>query len=712
QKPPVAAMKGLLQNALARSEDINLERLLFLLFEDFKRGVRSFHAYMAERITVYDTMPLRLFSYYDPFDGICNLLEDYIRFGFHKSHDGCDGAEFCKLRCQVCRFVGEKGVIISAVMTRVEYLLDGGYYLGFWDHPDHYDDIIAIAKDPSSFHAIEYSGLPDGIAGLGPSLMKFYDVYLSQATRDSMMTERKGGEAARVGVTGTVTSLRAFALLNEQRGDLTDDLRATINQKRREAKQTSSHVDNDKDQHVAAYQERRANADAEVAFAAEEAARNEAEVRRQEQEKAEKQAKVAEERSQREKAKELEQVAVAQRKEEREKKRKEALLEKQKKQAASLRQIEIRKKKALVKRISKRECLCALHARGYTEVNDKTKVATLRDMLLPFIDELTAQHSTPGSIHDEIAAQDTTNLPETAAEVSAPIATAAPELAPELATATTEPSAALPTDTPELAAPLATAAQEVTPQLATAAMEPSVALPTDALEPAAPLATAATEPSAALPTDTPEPAAPLATAAPEFAPQLATAATEPSAALPTDAPEPAAPLATVVPELAPQLATAATEPSAALPTNAPEPAAPLATAAPELTPQLATAATEPSAALPTDALELAAPLATVAPELAPQLATMATEPSAALPTDAPEPAAPPATAAPELATRPKRKGARIDYNALSSHGNKDRAQRHMPSDNIQRPSAHDVVDVDIGRKRRKRVDYASLSKGK
>ncbi|KAK3255545.1 hypothetical protein CYMTET_35276 [Cymbomonas tetramitiformis] len=136
---------------------------------------------------------------------------------------------------------------------------------------------------------------------------------------------------------GTVTSLRAFALLNEQRGDLTDDLRATINQKRREAKQTSSHVDNDKDQHVAAYQERRANADAEVAFAAEEAARNEAEVRRQEQEKAEKQAKVAEERSQREKAKELEQVAVAQRKEEREKKRKEALLEKQKKQAASLR---------------------------------------------------------------------------------------------------------------------------------------------------------------------------------------------------------------------------------------------------------------------------------------------------------------------------------------------------------------------------------------
>ncbi|KAK3275469.1 hypothetical protein CYMTET_16403 [Cymbomonas tetramitiformis] len=337
QKPPVAAMKGLLQNALARSEDINLERLLFLLFEDFKRGVRSFHAYMAERITVYDTMPLRLFSYYDPFDGICNLLEDYIRFGFHKSHDGCDGAEFCKLRCQVCRFVGEKGVIISAVMTRVEYLLDGGYYLGFWDHPDHYDDIIAIAKDPSSFHAIEYSGLPDGIAGLGPSLMKFYDVYLSQATRDSMMTERKGGEAARVGVTGTVTSLRAFALLNEQRGDLTDDLRATINQKRREAKHTSSHVDNDKDQHVAAYQERRANADAEVAFAAEEAARNEAEVRRQEQEKAEKQAKVAEERSQREKAKELEQVAVAQRKEEREKKRKEALLEKQKKQAASLR---------------------------------------------------------------------------------------------------------------------------------------------------------------------------------------------------------------------------------------------------------------------------------------------------------------------------------------------------------------------------------------
>ncbi|KAK3241219.1 hypothetical protein CYMTET_48993 [Cymbomonas tetramitiformis] len=802
-------MKGSLQGALSRNEEIDAVRLFNLLCEDFRRGIRKYHSYMKERHKVYIAMPYRIFSYYDPEDGVLNLLEDYIRFGFHMALDDC-GATLCKIGCQVCRYVGGKGVIITQVMSRMEYLIEGGHLLGFWDNPHHQADLQAIVKNPTSIAVMAYADLPNGIANLGVSLMQFYETYLNFATSESMFTERKGGEAKRMGVTGNVTSLRAFAQLNEQGGVLTDQMRADISKQRREANNAApSKYAKDRDQHVAEFERIKAEAQAELVFKAQESARDQEAKRLAAEEESKKKAARIAEQVERERVKEANRIATTQRKEERKKKTEEASRQKQLRDAAGIRNKAIQKKKAFLKTMNKVACLAALHARGITDVTMQTKVDKMREALLLHVDELmqvpamgqpqlvTAATEPAAELPTEapepaaplsagapeLAAQLPTDatepsaeLPTEAPELAAPLATAAPELVPHLATAATEPAAELPTDAPEPAAPYATAALELVPHLAMAATEPAAELPTEAPEPAAPLSagapelaaqlpTDATEPSAELPTEAPELAAPLATAAPELVPHLATAATEPAAELPTDAPEPAAPLATAAPELAPHLAMAATEPAAELPTEAPEPAAPLSAGAPELAAQLPTDATEPSAELPTEAPELAAPLATAAPELVPHLATAATEPAAELPTDAPEPAAPLATAAPELAphlataatepaaelpteapepaaplsagapelaaqlptdatepsvelpmdapksARPKRKGVRIDYNALSSYGNKERAHRDSASSYISKQPSTQCVGADDGRKRRKRVDYASLSKG-
>eukprot|EP00854_Cymbomonas_tetramitiformis_P027396 gene27396-33753_t len=195
-------MKGFLQRALANGEEIDAERLLNLLCQDFRTGIRSFHSYMKGRYEMYLGMPLRLFSYFDPVDGVLNLLEDFIRFGFHSAQAGGCASHFCEIGCTVCRFVGGKGVFVSRVLSRQEYLVEGGYLLGFWDNPHHQADIKAITQNPSTVKNIEYADLPQGIANLGPTLLGFYDTYLSFATSESMFTERKGGEAKRLGVTG------------------------------------------------------------------------------------------------------------------------------------------------------------------------------------------------------------------------------------------------------------------------------------------------------------------------------------------------------------------------------------------------------------------------------------------------------------------------------------------------------------------------------
>ncbi|KAK3284225.1 hypothetical protein CYMTET_8111 [Cymbomonas tetramitiformis] len=315
-------MKGLLQQALASSKPLTAMELSHLLCEDFRRGVRAFHAYMKERTeTAHETMPMRLFSYFDPLDGVLFFLLDYQRFGFHEAIDKC-GRELCLRGCAVCRFLWEKGVESPVPMSRQDYLLAGGFALGFWDHPKHAADIAAIVKDPSSVKVVEYVGLPMGIAYLGPTLMEFYDTYLSMATRNSMYTERKGGEAGRVGVTGNVTSLRAFALLNEQSGTLTEEMRAAIVRAQKAAKQRAPPKRcKDNDQHVSEFKRFQAmnedarEEDARVAEMMEEGRRL------QQAEKEERQAKAAAERAERARLKEIEQLAATRKREERDAKK-------------------------------------------------------------------------------------------------------------------------------------------------------------------------------------------------------------------------------------------------------------------------------------------------------------------------------------------------------------------------------------------------------
>ncbi|KAK3275477.1 hypothetical protein CYMTET_16396, partial [Cymbomonas tetramitiformis] len=528
-------MKGFLQRALANGEEIDAERLLNLLCQDFRTGIRSFHSYMKGRYEMYLGMPLRLFSYFDPVDGVLNLLEDFIRFGFHSAQAGGCASHFCEIGCTVCRFVGGKGVFVSRVLSRQEYLVEGGYLLGFWDNPHHQADIKAITQNPSTVKNIEYADLPQGIANLGPTLLGFYDTYLSFATSESMFTERKGGEAKRLGVTGNVTSLRTrFAFINEQRGTLSNELRTAISKKRSEAK-------------------RRAE---EAAFKERELARGQEEKRLEARELAEKQARKEVERVERERLKEEERVAAAQRKEEREKKKLQSSLEKQQRNATALRQKAIQKKKKALKALKKEDCLEALRARGFTHMTMSTKVSDLREALLPFFDNLFPSPTTTGAPMPTPRDQ-----PELAAHLAAHApASQLPGDQPETAAnlAAHAPAAELPTDPPEPAVPVtghAPAAELPTdppePAVLVTAHAPAAELPTDPPEPAAPMT--ADAPAAKLSTDPPEPAAPVTGNAPvaklpsdPTEPATHLAAHAPAAELPSDptkqAPKPAAPL--------------------------------------------------------------------------------------------------------------------------------------------------------------------------
>ncbi|KAK3282285.1 hypothetical protein CYMTET_9976 [Cymbomonas tetramitiformis] len=325
----VQAPRGAFQFALANGYVLGAEDAFQLLCLDFRRGIRANVEYLEERYSFYSDMPWRIHSYFDPVTGVRNLLEDHARI---------------------------------QQMGREEFLTDGWFHLGFWEHPNHQLDIKALVANasgivhPSGLACVRIPplkkfGVPGGIADLGPALVNFYHTYLVMACSENMPCERKMGHAKRIGVGGRISEERTFERLSERRVTLDRRLRQEIGSEQYQKRQASAREGMDKDGHVRALMDRE-QALKDVAMEEARVADARALDTALEQEEAQRVAGIK---------------AIY----------------------ASKKQL-LQRKKDVLKAMDKEKCFQELWARGVRDiVNGRggTKVGELRDRLLAFIDD-------------------------------------------------------------------------------------------------------------------------------------------------------------------------------------------------------------------------------------------------------------------------------------------------------------------------------------
>ncbi|KAK3283566.1 hypothetical protein CYMTET_8739 [Cymbomonas tetramitiformis] len=140
-------------------------------------------------------------------------------------------------------------------MDRCEYLTSGGFHLGFWDHPDHQEEIEKTASDPGSLSVLEFGGIPGGITYYGRALTIFYETYCYVAGGGSMFCERKIGKAGRIGFGGNISEERTFKRLHEESSVLTAELRKRIGAEMYAEKRNASGTVHDRDGHIAAFRD-------------------------------------------------------------------------------------------------------------------------------------------------------------------------------------------------------------------------------------------------------------------------------------------------------------------------------------------------------------------------------------------------------------------------------------------------------------------------
>lgn len=118
-------------------------------------------------------------QYWDPKQGVRNLCRDMHLVGRHK----------CPNNCVYCA----AGI---PRWSEEEYYRSHAWALGFFDHPDHRDDLIKVVSIGTS--ALQFPAkdtdfpfrIPRMGVSLSPTLDAFYDRYLGIASVNSMSTER------------------------------------------------------------------------------------------------------------------------------------------------------------------------------------------------------------------------------------------------------------------------------------------------------------------------------------------------------------------------------------------------------------------------------------------------------------------------------------------------------------------------------------------
>ncbi|KAK3269458.1 hypothetical protein CYMTET_22101 [Cymbomonas tetramitiformis] len=323
----IQAPKGAFQFALANGYTLDGMSASQLLVCDFRRGLQVAADYIQQRFSFYTEMPYRIHSYFDPITGFQNFLEDYS---------------------------------ILQTMPRTQFLVEGWFHLGFWEHPAHAAGIRAIVANASGaahptgaacwwVRPLKKFGIPGGVANLGESLLAFFERYLLVACSENMPCERKMGHAKRIGVGGTIDELRTFERLHEAKVVLTEAMRKDIG--RENYKKRKADTVKDAGEHCKAFQIRK---DARLA------------------ELAEQDILAADREAQKAMDREVQQRQASQREE-----------------LARLKEIANRKRDVL-KGMNKDECYRALTALGVKDITagrQGTKVDVLRRLLLPFVDD-------------------------------------------------------------------------------------------------------------------------------------------------------------------------------------------------------------------------------------------------------------------------------------------------------------------------------------